>query len=217
MAFATTTDVATLMRRALTAAESAAAALLIDLTGGEIRDAAGGQTIERATTTDRIAGTWSRDLELPQRPAIAVTGVAINSIAVGDGGWAWNERQTLRRGARFEPLEEIDWVDLPSPQGAGWIGGLHWGGPKATVEVTYTHGYAADDPALAKARSVCLSVVMRRLTTSPGGEVRSEQIGSYSVSFATPRAGDTLLTTAERDQIRRTYGRRGGTIIASGV
>lgn len=209
--FASPDDLAAILQRELTDAEETAALVLLEIATAEIQ-AELGQQITETVHTASIPGTWSRDLELPQRPVTAVTGVALDGVALASDGWAWNGRQTLRRGTSLvageADLDDGDLDDMGSTGIAGW----HWGGPGATVAVTYTAGYV-NVPADLK--GLCLQVAMRTMSNPTG--IRSEQLGAYQVTYTVPGTGQVfgaLLTDTERATLRRRYGRTAGTLTA---
>lgn len=181
--FATPQDLADYLIRPLDEAEQAAAPLLLRLASAsvalEVR-----QTVEKVTTTAKLAGTWSQDLELPERPVVDVTAVAVNGVNLPVGAYTWNSRTLLRRGVALDQdsdgFSPVD-VDEHRQGASGASTPLHWGGPASTVEVTYEHGYDADvipDVFVA----VTLSVAARVLESPTG--ITSESLGGYSVTYA---------------------------------
>lgn len=217
--FATADDLATYLRVGDPDEEwTAQANLLLELISVDMQSAAGGQTIETGSGTHKLAGTWDRDLELPQRPVTAITSVSVNGVAVASSAYTWNARQLIRRGALsyaddFDP--EFDWHSLGF-QGAGWLGGSHWGGPDSTVVVAYAWGLAAEARAMAMLRSMALRVAGRTIENPQG--VTSEQLGAYSVQYGrAAAAGSSHLNTAEVRALRKRFGRTGGTFIPQGA
>lgn len=129
--------------------------------------------ISSATETAEFDGISGDVFELPQRPVTAVTAVEItdrmgNTVVVSSSDWTWTRGGKLRR--------ILYTTTLP----AGWSADSGWGGPDATVTVTYTHGLAAV-PGDVKAIALALA---RRMTVNPDGYIR-EAIGSYNVGYAT--------------------------------
>ena len=208
--FATAALLQAFMNRTFTAGETTQAELILDLVSAEI-EAETGQTFESATATDLLAGTWSRDLELPKRPVTAVTTVKVNDVALGAGEFEFNDRNLIRRAStftgNFDSLNEAeyggDYTD--EAQGARHENGSHWGGPASTITVTYTHGYATvpDD-----IRLMVLRAAARQLNNPVG--VRQEALGAYSVTYPEVGAGSggTVLNSTERSELRRRYSRR---------
>jgi hypothetical protein len=100
----------------------------------------------------------------------------------------------LNRGPWVGGGAEIANADVP------WGG---WGGPKATVVVTYSHGYEVipDD-----IKGVCLSAAARAFTSpglvNPAG-VESETIDGYAVTYRSNMAnGSTAGVTLAEDESR---------------
>lgn len=129
-------------------------------------------TISTVTETVEFEGTSSDVLELPQRPVTAVTAVTVtdrigNDLVVASTDWTWTRSGKLRRILYSDTLP------------TGWTADSGWGGPDATVTVTYTHGLATV-PGDVKAITLALA---RRMTVNPDGYVR-EAIGSYNVGYS---------------------------------
>jgi hypothetical protein len=186
MAFATAADLEDYLGVTFTPADEVRAGLLLDAATESIR-AYCSQTISQATTTAKLPGTWGPDLTLPEAPVTAVSAVTFNSETLtANSDFFWNSRGTLRRCADF----------TVAPSGVS-----HWGGPEATVSVTYTHGHATIPDAI---ESACLSVAAR-LFTNPAG-VQSEMLGSYQVQY--DRSGQTGALNEHEKQMVRQYRRR---------
>lgn len=114
-----------------------------------------------------LRGTWSGRLVLPERPVVSVASVAIDGADIADG--YTRVRDVLYRTS--------------------------WSGPKAVVTVTYTHGFAADAPAMETLKGVCLSVAARAAANPQS--MAQESIGSWSGSFVNG-VGGFGLTAAEQ-------------------
>mgnify|MGYP007100061062 CR=1 FL=1 len=186
MAFATAADLEDYLGVTFTAADTVRAGLILNAATESIR-AYCAQTISQATTTAKLPGTWSYDLMLPEAPVTAVTTVTLNGDALTtNSDYYWNSRGTLRRAA--------DFTVAPATT-------AHWGGPEATVSVTYTHGYATIPDAV---ESTCLSVAAR-LFANPAG-VQSEMLGSYQVQY--DRSAQTGALNDHEMQMVRQYRRR---------
>lgn len=193
----------------------AQASLLLELISADIQ-AAAGQLIEAGEGTHLLAGTWDRDLELPQRPALSVSAVSVNGSALDSAAYTWNSRQLVRRGGAAFTEQSIDypgdWAEL-GMQGAGWISGGHWGGPDSTISVTYAWG-RVEVPGFV--RSLALRVAGR--TIENPSSVSSEQLGAYSVQYGKASAeGASHLNAAEITMLRKRLGRTGGTIAPVGI
>jgi hypothetical protein len=213
-AFATSEDLATLLGIVdPDETWTAQADLFLDLIGADIEAAAGAKIVAGSGTL-LLAGSWSQDLELPNRPISSVGAVLLNGVAVGSSEFSWNERSLLRKGAAmFGVVDDFDFVEdwnALGMQGAGWSTGGHWGGPSSTVAVTYAWGYAAEDvpPVL---RSLSLRVASRVIGNPTG--VSSEQLGVYSVQYGKAGAGDgsSYLNMHETRMLRKKFGTTGGT------
>lgn len=144
-----------------------------------------GQQIELVTDdVQKLQGTWSKELELPQWPVVSVSDVRINSGVVAPGTWFLTSNGRLYRGY------------LPIFNGPDdWGGDLFltsWLGPISTVQVTYTHGWETipDDVKLVTLR------VAARAMGNPTAATQ-EHIGAYSVSYAPGTA--TLTEADEKD------------------
>ena len=184
MPFAAVYDLAAFLRRTFTVDEEATAQLLLELATGEIRGYTR-QYIAETEHTQYLFGTWGPDLELPQRPVTAVDTVTVEGTAIDD--LEWDMKGTLRRHA----LDGLSWPgDSPFPCG-------HWGGPRTTIQVVYTAGYAEipDD-----IRNACLTMAASAFANPEG--ISQETVGGYSVSYRLAVAGVTL-TDDQRRTLRR--------------
>lgn len=204
-----TTDVAD-----LTAEWIAQADLLLQMISADV-EAAAGVPIEAGSVTVLLAGTWSRDLELPAGPIASVSAVTVNGISVEPAGYYWNDRALLRRGMHAADVIDDDADDWPSSgQGASSRAGRGWGGPAATVAAELTVGFAAPVPDFV--RSLVLRIAAR--TFGNVGQITQETLAVYSVSYgASTNTNDgSHVTKAERKRLRKMLNRTGGTITATG-
>lgn len=196
--FASTAELASFLNRTIAVgAETTRAQLMLDLATAAIQNWCR-QTISSAETTALLPGTWSQDLELPERPVTAVDTVEIDGVETTD--WDWNDRGVLRRGAAsFAQTSTLNAPgdDDPTTQGATGAA-QHWGGPQSTVAVTYTHGFATIP---ADIKAVCLAVAGRALTSEPG--VKQESLGAYSVTYGGDSAGGVTIVPADMALLRR--------------
>lgn len=145
----------------------------------------------QTTSTRRLPGVWGPTLDLPDGPVTAVTAVVLDDTTITD--WTWNDRsQLIRHG----------YLTATDPDRGGAAGGHRgsWGGPQATVTVTYTHGY---DPIPDDVRAAVLTATARSITNPVG--VRSEGLGAYQVTYAGQAAdlGAVVITDAERRLLSR--------------
>lgn len=196
----------------------AQAEMILDLVSDDIRSAARSEITKQGSdpheVTAKLAGTWSRDLELPGGPITSVVSVKVNGIAVG---FTWNERSTLRIGEGTLPT--VFTADEEGPDGRigqGAQGGPehdssvgNWGGPTSTVEVVYVPGYdAAEVPGWV--RSMAIRVAAR--TIGNPTTLTQETLGPYSASYGnTLDAGGSHLTDKETKLLRRKFSRTAGT------
>lgn len=128
-----------------------------------------------------LAGTWSRRLWLPERPVLDVTALAITdsqgySTTYALSGVRWSRRGLLR------------------------IVGCHFGGPDATVHLTYSHGYeeVPDD-----VRSTVLKMAARQIANPE--DVQSEAIGSYSVTYDPAVTGAAAGLSSQELRVIKKY------------
>lgn len=188
----------------------AQANLLLQMISADVEEAAGVPIAGTGTHSVKLAGTWSRDLELPAGPISSVVSVALNGTDLGADQWTWNERSTIRRGGLglVTDYDEDDDFD----QGAREGGALGWGGPVSTVSVVYTAPTAT--PAIVK--SLVLRIAAR--TFGNVSDITQESLAIYSVTYGKSRTDSgSHVTAAERRRLRRALNRTGGTIVATGV
>lgn len=167
-----------------TGGEAARATQLINSTSADIQQYCNRVGLVRLVDDEvTLRGTYGMELALPLGPVVSVATVALGGTAL-----------------------TVDDYDVVKDDLVRWGG---WGGPSTEVDVTYTHGLAAvpDD-----VKGVCLDVLARRWTNSPG--VRSESIDGYSVTYAgSARAGSGLWPGDE--SALRSYHRSSGSVIRS--
>lgn len=139
MAFATSADVATYLRRGFDAEGTAAADLALDIATQMIKSYTE-QQITQATETYTFLATSRNVLLLPELPVTAVASVVYD-------------------GATLVVEEDYTWTryGLVTKVAGDWSSG--------TVAVTYTHGYATvpDD-----IRGVCIEVAKRAIENPAG-------------------------------------------------
>lgn len=86
-----------------------------------------------------LRGTWSRGLQLPERPVVSVDTVTIDGDAVTD----------------FDRVRDVLYRH-------------NWDGPEALVEVTYTHGFDTDTEAWRTLKTICLQAAGRAAANPQG-------------------------------------------------
>lgn len=171
--FATAAELATFKGITIAAgADTDRANLLLQLASAEVQKAARQTLAVVAGDVLRLAGNWTDELVLPQRPVTAVASVKVDGTTLGGSTYEWTRLGVLRRLDRT------------------------WGGPGVEVEVTYTHGYATipDD-----ARGVTLQAASRGWDNPSA--LQSEGVGDYSTVYGINPVGGVLLTSAERDSL----------------
>lgn len=200
-AFATVDQLEVLLGRVFDdGIEQSQAALLLELATTAIR-AEAGQTISLVEDDEvLLAGTWDYDLDLPERPVVDVTSVALNGVPMLPGNFHWNERQLLRRARVLDELTGTGF--LAHAPGARWGYTGNWGGPGSTLRVVYSHG---EEIIPADLVAICLNAVARNLLTPAG--VRTEALGAYSVGYFNDGGLTIGLTDDERRLIRSRYRR----------
>lgn len=135
-----------------------------------------GQSIESATTTVALEANGRRRLQLPEVPVTAVTAVTMGLPAVAFTPYRFTTDGGLYRTDRY-----------------GW--------PSAgAVTVTYTHGYVVIPDDL-----VALACRVARGLASDVGDVRSESVGSYSITYLRSATGERQLLSDEDRTILDRY------------
>lgn len=201
----------------LDAAFTRQATILLELISADIEQVAG-IGFDFGTGTELIAGTWSRDLEIPRRPVRSVTSVAINGITVSSADFVWNERGLIRKGgASLTDLDEFDrfedWTRY-GMQGASWRSGGHWGGPASTVALEYAWGSDDVPPFL---RSMALRTAAR-IIGNPHN-LTQESLAVYSATYAATAddKSGSHLRDADRRRLKKLYSRTSGTGYLGGL
>lgn len=197
---ASTDDLEARLGRPLTPEEAARADALLADASAVIR-AYTGQDFDLVTDDVVVLRASGGSITLPQRPVVAVTRV----VAVGGNDalpdftvidWVFDEIDTIRigDGNYVINIPEVWWDDDGYP---------------GTYRITYSHGYAQVPPDVV---GVACAMALRVLHNPAG--LRSEGIGPYSVTYATPATGEQLgvnLTRYEKQTLAR-YRRSATTI-----
>lgn len=162
-------------------------------------EAAAGITIDAGDGIALLAGTWSRDLDLPAGPVRDITAVTVNGTGLASSEYFHNARSVIRRGMMAG--DEID-------DGSG----RNWGGPGSTVAVAYGWGF---ETVPGFVRSLALRIAAR--TIGNVAQVTQESLAIYSVSYgASTNTNDgSHVTNAERKRLRHLLNRTGGTVTPS--
>ena len=145
---------------------------------------------EPTTRTVTIDGIWGPELRLPQTPVRSVLSVSRGGMALSPASYAWNATGALLSAVGT------------------------WGGPWIRTTVEFVFGWDATDPTrIALTRWVADRAValMRQSTTNPDN-VRSESLGSYSVTYSAESLvmAASTLTGQEGEQVLRILGRPTG-------
>lgn len=185
---ATTADLRDLLGEDTTTLPDAQAALLLQMATAEVQAAAGQLLVLVSGDVADIMGTTESWLVLPQRPVTDVATVELDGEPVTD----WK-----RFGSRLF-------------RSSGWSAYVH---EPSQVTVTYSHGYAPDDPGLELARSLALTLAAA-LFRNPDGLTAGVSVDDYREQMvqSTADSGANRLPKASRDLLRRTYGVRAGLV-----
>lgn len=166
--------------------DTASAILAIEVATAVVQ-AAAGQRIVRATSTDLVIwGGTDSVLLLPERPVVSVASVSYGGSALTEGTASGTWRLT-----RDGIWRDVGWTELA--------------GEPSPVTVTWTHGYLTDDQGIQLGRGVTLSLA-RGLFTNPDGVTR-EQIDDYAVAYAEASAS-LAAQPALTALLRKQYGRK---------
>lgn len=199
-ALASQADLENRLGRALTAEEEARCDALLEDSAALIRGYTG-QTFDLIEDDEVVLRTIGGVLTLPQRPVTEVTRV----VAIGGSealpdftlvDWLFDGIDTVRigEGASVINLPEAWWDDDGYP---------------GTYRVTYSHGYTAPPGDVV---GVSCAMILRAFSNP--NNLRSETVGSYSVTYAVPATGEQLginLTRYEQKVLDR-YRRKAATI-----
>lgn len=175
--FATAQDVATILQRDLTAADTATVETLLDYATAVVKTETG-QQFQTATSTITVRPRRGK-IRLPQRPVTTVVSVEdTNGVAVH---YQFDGVGTITSS----PILIANGPDEPYPL------------PNIPLTIEYTHGYAAvpDD-----VKAVVVQMVGRAFGITPDKTgVSQESIGSYSYGVGAAAAqGPVGLLAGER-------------------
>lgn len=137
--FASVDDLADLLGEELTGSRLAQAALSLEIASAQIQGWTR-QRLERVVNDVVVLrGTTGWELELPERPVVAVGAITIDEVPVSASSY--------------------------NVAGPVIVRSLGWSGPTASVSVTYTHGY---DPIPDDIRVATLQLAMGGFTNPQG-------------------------------------------------
>lgn len=191
-ALASPADVEARLGRPFTPVEEARIDALLEDASAIIR-AYTGQSFERVDDDVVVLRAVGGRLTLPQRPVIEVT--RVEAVGGGEGlpdfaltDWTFDGIDTIRLGdgAVIINLPEAWWDEDGYP---------------GTYRVTYSHGW---EQVPGDVLAVVCAMATRALANP--NNLRSETVGSYSVTYAVPATGDQLglnLTRYERSTLDR--------------
>jgi hypothetical protein len=192
---ATTDDVAAILGRSLTAAETTNATRLLAMASGLVRRYTR-QTLSLVTNDSVVLpGNWEHVLTLPQRPVQSVTSVTFsNGIAPTTQYKLINDSLFLGTGAYMPDYAGSIWGGpaLWGPAGsnnAPQATGSSWQGPQTQITVVYTHGYTDIPQDIV---NEVAGMVAMQVNTDVG--VQSEQIGGYKVVYDRAQSGAMVLS-----------------------
>lgn len=216
---ATATDVAAMLGRDLSTAETGFIGTLIGMGSALVR----AYTRQQITATQgdviTLAGTWAQRITLPQRPVTNVASVVVNGKAMDAAGYTWDRDGNLFvLSGSFMPDASGSLAgaatQLWGPAGAvyqNFAAGPSWSGPNAKIVVTYDHGFA-EIPA-----DVSNEVAgMVALQVAAGAGIDKETIGGYSVSYVRTPSGGLSLTDATKKNLDR-YRKRAASVSVATV
>lgn len=172
MSFASTTDLANVLGRAVDPADAAALAAL-DAATATVQSITGQQIEEVAGDVIVLDGSGTTVLMLPEVPVSAVASVAIDGDALDTTEYEWSADGYVRR-----------------------INGV-WPANLRNIEVEYDHGYATIPTIVV---SITAKLAARSLDTPLA--VRQEAIGAYSATYNAPglQADELVLLDRFRRQ-----------------
>lgn len=191
----------------------AQANILLQMISADIEVAAG-VPLEFGTGTDILPGNWSRDLVVSNGPVRDVSFVSVDGVELAASGYVFNDRRIIRRGvAPFDSINTAGDYDV-GRAGANGRSGTHWGGPFATVRVTYSWGIVELGPSGPTVpdflKSLCLRIFAR--TVGNVSDITQESLAIYSVTYSNRGTDDggSHVRTSERKHIRRLLNVMGG-------
>ncbi len=196
--FAVPEDLAARLGVTFTDVDTARADTLLTLASGLIQDAVDQVVALVEDDTLTRPGSYDDRVRLPERPVVSVASVTLNGEVLTEGTDWFLDGDEIVRNRRLATLEW--WGHRFGFYGPGFLG------PQYSLEIVYTHGYAAVPPLV---RATCLEMVSR-VWNNPGSVV-SETYGSEMVTYQTGSTG-LLLTDAERTRIERLLRRTAGSI-----
>lgn len=203
-ALAAQSDVEAIMQRSLTTAEAGYCTVLLNTASGKVREFAGNQIIAQVLgDVITLPGTWEQRFILPQRPVTNISSIVVNGSALPATGYTWD-----RTGA----VEVLSGSFLPDASGSmvgardslwGPAGSIYaspttapnWGGPQATIVVTYDHGWATIPSSVTDAVAAMVAS-----TIATPVAVGSEQIGGYKVVYDRSLTGGSLILTPDMEK-----------------
>jgi hypothetical protein len=199
--FATSDEFADRIGLTLDDAEKTRVDRLLGLASALIQDEAK-QTISLVTDDALVMpGTTDELIKLPQRPVVSITSVTLDGVTLTEGSdWYLDGNAIVRRTILLSAAIGI--LDGPFLLGTGF------GYPNQTLEITYSHGYAAIPDAV---KAICLEATVR-VWVNPGAVARESEGDTSTLYHHAPDQAGLLLSVAEQRVIRRMFGRNARSI-----
>jgi hypothetical protein len=152
---------------------------VLEVVSGYVRREAGQFFTEVVDDEVELRGNWTRRLWLPERPATRLSAVSIQLPGFTTIQDLSGLTTVTRRGLVINTIGE------------------DWGGPEATVFVTYDHGSSEVPPEIV---GVVCAIGTRRFTDARGLKT-SETMGPYSYTTAVGADGAPLYVTKDELKI----------------
>lgn len=162
-------DIAVLLGRALTTDETNRAGRLIEIAESALEAALPGFSFTAGTETADILWHDPDVFWTPRYPVTAVHELVVGGATVDPAGYRWDEKGRIELLAGWP-----SWVINGPWIATGW--------PIVTVD--YDFGLDPEPAIMAGIAAQMVATVLRRQSVNPGN-VSSERIGSYSVSYGT--------------------------------
>jgi hypothetical protein len=210
-ALATLDDVAAVVGRTLTPTETTNATRLLSMASGMVRRYTRQTITQVVDDVITLPGSWGQTLTLPNRPVQSVSSVVFNGGTMPNTKWKLiGDDLFLGTGAFMPDYGSQLWGGnaLWGPAGST-VGpqatGATFQGPQASLEITYTHGYAEVPWDII---NEVAGMVAMQLSTEVG--ISSEQVGGYKVSYDRAQSGGMTLP-AETKSVLNFYRKRATT------
>lgn len=186
---------------------AATATLLIAAATAKVQEATRQRLVFVAGDVDTIEGTPEARLPVPQRPAVAITSVALDGQMLAASEFS-NHRAFLFRPGGWQAMTIPWWVASATPFrfGLSYAWGA-WDRPLSQVTITYDHGYQTGDPMLEPARAKVLQLAAAACMNPQA--LQNVAVDDYRAAYFNKTM---TLDDDEKRELRRTYGRFAGSI-----